>query len=177
VLEVLGRPNCLAGRVENCKRLVAPDLDDPAAAHLDAFSDEVGKLGRQASRRFVAGLLCEPRVAAHVGNEERAYRCWFGPHLESVSHDVEEWPCARTARASRYARGVEDAVRLTTIPGEPEAEALCGLLRSAGIECAHRQTPEPDSPFEGIATDGQREILVHEADLERARELIAGTGP
>jgi hypothetical protein len=66
----------------------------------------------------------------------------------------------------------DDAVRLTTVPGEAEAEALCGLLRSEGIECAHRQTLEDDSPFEGIATDGMREILVHEADLERARELI-----
>ena len=67
---------------------------------------------------------------------------------------------------------MDDAVRLTTVPGEAEAEALCGLLRSEGIECAHRQTPEEDSPFEGIATDGVREILVHESDLERAREII-----
>jgi len=67
---------------------------------------------------------------------------------------------------------VDEAVRLTTVPGEAEAEALCGLLRSEGIECAHRQTPEEDSPFEGIATDGVREILVHESDLERAREII-----
>jgi len=67
---------------------------------------------------------------------------------------------------------VDDAVRLTTVPGEAEAEALCGLLRSEGIECAHRQTPEEDSPFEGIATDGVREIHVHESDLERAREII-----
>ena len=67
---------------------------------------------------------------------------------------------------------MDDSVRLTTVPGEPEAEALCGLLRSEGIECAHRLTPEEDSPFEGIATDGMREILVHEADLERAREVL-----
>jgi hypothetical protein len=66
----------------------------------------------------------------------------------------------------------DDAVRLTTVPGEPEAEALCGLLRSEGIECAHRQTAEEDSPFEGIAINGIHEILVHPADLERARELI-----
>jgi hypothetical protein len=69
----------------------------------------------------------------------------------------------------------DDAVRLTTVPGEAEAESLCGLLRTEGIECAHRQTLEDDSPFEGIATDGMREILVHEADLERAREVIGAT--
>jgi len=67
---------------------------------------------------------------------------------------------------------VEDAVRLTTVPGEPEAEALCGLLRSEGIECAYRETPEDDSAFEGISPDGLQEILVYPDDLQRARELI-----
>jgi Putative prokaryotic signal transducing protein len=62
-----------------------------------------------------------------------------------------------------------------TAPGEAEAEALCGLLRSEGIECAHRPTLEDDSPFEGIGSDGIHEILVHEADLERAREIIGVT--
>ena len=47
------------------------------------------------------------------------------------------------------------------------------ILRSAGIECAHRLTDEADSPFEGIATDGIREILVHEQDLDAARGLLA----
>ena len=66
-------------------------------------------------------------------------------------------------------------VRVTTVPGEAEAEALCGLLRSEGIECAHRQTEEEDSAFEGIATDGVREILVYEADIARAREILGLT--
>lgn len=67
---------------------------------------------------------------------------------------------------------MDDVVRVTTVPGEAEAEVLCGLLRSEGIECAHRQTAEEDSPFEGIATDGIREILVRPSDLERAREIL-----
>ena len=66
----------------------------------------------------------------------------------------------------------EEGVRLTTVPGEAEAEALCGLLRSEGIRCGHLQTEEVDSPFENISAGGVREILVHESDLERARELI-----
>jgi hypothetical protein len=70
---------------------------------------------------------------------------------------------------------VDDAVRLTTVPGEAEADALCGLLRSEGLECAHRPTPEDDSAFEVIGSDGIHEILVHEADLERAREIIGVT--
>ncbi len=73
---------------------------------------------------------------------------------------------------TRYARAVDEGVRLTTVPGEAEAELLCGLLRSEGIECAHRPTPEADSAFEGLGADGTHEILVHETDVERARELI-----
>jgi hypothetical protein len=76
----------------------------------------------------------------------------------------------------RYARKVDEGVRLTTVPGEAEAEALCGLLRSEGIDCAHRPTLEDDSAFEGFGGEGgEREIIVHEADVERARELITPT--
>lgn len=46
------------------------------------------------------------------------------------------------------------------------------LLRSSGIECAHRLTLEEDSPFEGFGQDGMREILVHPSDLEAARALL-----
>jgi len=67
---------------------------------------------------------------------------------------------------------VDEGVRLTTAPGEPEAESLCLYLRSNGIECAHRLTPEEDSPFEHIAPDGMREVLVHPSDLEAALELL-----
>ena len=56
---------------------------------------------------------------------------------------------------------------------EVEAEVICGLLRSAGVECAHRVTEELDSRLHGIASDGPREILVHESDLETARALLA----
>jgi len=68
---------------------------------------------------------------------------------------------------------VDEGVRLTVVSGEVEAETLCGLLRSSGIECGHRATEETDSPLEGIASDGPREILVHHADLEDARALLA----
>ena len=49
------------------------------------------------------------------------------------------------------------------------------LLRSEAIECGHRPTEEDDSPFEGIGSDGVHEILVHESDLERAREILGLT--
>ena len=67
---------------------------------------------------------------------------------------------------------MEDAVRVTTVPGEPEAEAFCQLLRQNGIECAHRVTAEEDSAFENIATDGMREIIVRPGDLDAARALL-----
>jgi hypothetical protein len=68
---------------------------------------------------------------------------------------------------------MDEGVWLTTVTGEAEADILCGLLRSAGIECGHRVTEETDSPLEGFGADGPREVLVHEADLETARALLA----
>jgi hypothetical protein len=66
-----------------------------------------------------------------------------------------------------------EPVRVTTVPGEPEAEVLCGLLRANGIKCAYRATLEDDSAFEGFGGEGgTREILVDPADLEAARELL-----
>ena len=66
----------------------------------------------------------------------------------------------------------DQTVVLAVVSNEPEAEALCGLLRSAGIECAYRDTEAIDSPVEEFTASGPREILVHEADLESARELL-----
>jgi putative signal transducing protein len=67
----------------------------------------------------------------------------------------------------------DEGVPVTTVSDEAEAEMVCGLLRSAGIECGHRVTDEMDSPLHGIASDGPREILVHESDLTTARTVLA----
>ena len=61
---------------------------------------------------------------------------------------------------------------LTVVSGISEAEVLCGLLRSAGIECAYRDTEAIDSPLEDFMAAGSQEILVHESDLEAARGLL-----
>jgi hypothetical protein len=58
-------------------------------------------------------------------------------------------------------------------PGEMETEVVCGPLPSTGIECGHRVTEATDFTLEGIASDGPREILVYETELEAARVLIA----
>jgi Putative prokaryotic signal transducing protein len=67
----------------------------------------------------------------------------------------------------------DDAVVLRVVSGEAEAEVVCGLLRSAGIDCAHRDTEAIDSPLEDFMSAGAQEILVHESELEAAKELLA----
>jgi hypothetical protein len=67
----------------------------------------------------------------------------------------------------------DDAVVLTVVPSESEAEVVCGLLRSSGIECGHRDTQAIDSPVEDFIAAGPQEILVHEPDLNAAKELLA----
>lgn len=66
----------------------------------------------------------------------------------------------------------EQPVVLAVVPGETEAEVVCGLLRANGIECGYRDTDAVDSALEDFMTSGPREILVHEADLEAARALL-----
>jgi hypothetical protein len=69
---------------------------------------------------------------------------------------------------------VDEGVRLTVVPGELDAEALCGLLRSAGVSCGFRPTDETDSLVENFGgSGGPQEILVHESELEKARALLA----
>jgi hypothetical protein len=65
---------------------------------------------------------------------------------------------------------MSDVVGVKTVQSEPEAEMACGVLRAEGIECSFRQ-PE-------ISADAfwdWREIVVHERDLDRARELLGVT--
>jgi hypothetical protein len=67
----------------------------------------------------------------------------------------------------------EEGVVLTVVSGEPEAEVVCGLLRSAGIACAYRDTEAIDSPLEDFTAAGPREILVRPPDVEAARAVLA----
>ena len=64
-------------------------------------------------------------------------------------------------------------VVVKVVSGQSEAEVVCGLLRSAGIECGYRDTEAIDSPLEDFMAAGSREILVREADLAVAQELLA----
>jgi hypothetical protein len=66
---------------------------------------------------------------------------------------------------------MEFGVKLTVVPNQAEAEVVCGLLRSAGFQCGYRLANLWTLPT-GSGLDGWCEILVREADLESARQVI-----
>jgi hypothetical protein len=66
-----------------------------------------------------------------------------------------------------------EGVVVTRVSDEQEAIIACGLLEANGIECGYRETEEIDSPLEDFTAAGPQEILVHEADLERAASLLS----
>jgi hypothetical protein len=68
---------------------------------------------------------------------------------------------------------LDEGVVVKVVSGEAEADIVCGLLRSAGLDCAYRDTEAIETPFEDFIADGPREILVRPSDLEAARELLA----
>jgi hypothetical protein len=67
---------------------------------------------------------------------------------------------------------VSDLVRLTVVPNEPEAELIRALLATDGIESMVRPTDFAAGAFDGWSAGGPREVLVAEADLHAARELL-----
>jgi hypothetical protein len=71
----------------------------------------------------------------------------------------------------------EEHVVVTVVASGPEADIVCGLLRSAGIECGYRDTEAIDLSLEEFTAAGPREILVHPSDLDAARELLAADSP
>jgi hypothetical protein len=63
-------------------------------------------------------------------------------------------------------------VRLMVVGNSMEAETICGLLRTEGIACYHRQTDIGAGAGDAIGSSGPREILVAPDDLENARQLV-----
>ena len=53
-----------------------------------------------------------------------------------------------------------------------EAETICGLLRTEGIACDHRQTDMGAGAGDAVGDGGPREILVARDDLESAQQLV-----
>lgn len=67
-------------------------------------------------------------------------------------------------------------VPLTVVRNESEAELLCSLLRTEGIECDHRPTNFGVGTMDGLS-GGAREVVVAEDGIERAREILAASMP
>jgi hypothetical protein len=70
---------------------------------------------------------------------------------------------------------MSELVYLTIVPNEHEAELLCALLRTEGIECDHRPTNFAVGSMDGMPGGGPREVVVAEESLERAQELLAAS--
>ena len=67
-----------------------------------------------------------------------------------------------------------DLVRLIVVGNELEAEVIRSLLTTEGIASMQRYTNLGAGTYDGMPSGGgPREVLVHESDLERARELVA----
>lgn len=64
-------------------------------------------------------------------------------------------------------------VPLTLVPNVAEADLLCALLRTEGIECDHRPTNFAVGSMDGMPGGGPREVVVDESELARAQELVA----
>lgn len=64
--------------------------------------------------------------------------------------------------------------RLTLVADALEAEMVCGLLREEGIRCAHRITDHAFGAGGEVASAGAgtREVLVSDAQLDAARDLL-----
>jgi len=55
---------------------------------------------------------------------------------------------------------------------EPDAELLCSLLRSAGMDCLPRLTNSGAGAGDGLGTVGSHEIMVRARDAHAAREIL-----
>lgn len=67
----------------------------------------------------------------------------------------------------------DDTAVVKVVSGETEADIVCGLLRTAGLECGYRDTEAIDGPFEGLTESGPRAVFVLKSDLEAARAVLA----
>jgi hypothetical protein len=63
-------------------------------------------------------------------------------------------------------------VVIDVVKTEQEAEVICGLLRSAGIECLPRQTDVGAGASDGLSVTGPYEVVVRAKDVEAARDVL-----
>jgi Putative prokaryotic signal transducing protein len=73
---------------------------------------------------------------------------------------------------SRCVVSMDELVVVKVVGTEPEAELLGSLLRSAGIDCASRQTNLGAGAAEGMPGGGPYELSVRPQDLDDARDIL-----
>ena len=66
----------------------------------------------------------------------------------------------------------DDWVVVEVARSEPEAELVCSVLRSAGIECLPRLTNSGAGTGDGLGTAGAHDVMVSPRDAQEARELL-----
>ncbi len=66
---------------------------------------------------------------------------------------------------------MNELVVVKVVGTEPEAELLCSLLRSLGIECAPRQTNLGAGAADGMS-GGPYELVVRSQDVDDARDVL-----
>ena len=69
-------------------------------------------------------------------------------------------------------KATDELAVVEVVATEPEAELLCGLLRSADIRCGYRQTNLGAGASDGMPVGGPFEVVVRPEDLSSARELL-----
>lgn len=70
---------------------------------------------------------------------------------------------------------MDELVVAKVVGTEPEAELLCSLVRSAGIECEARQTNLGAGAADGLP-GGPYNLVVRPEDLDDAREILREQG-
>jgi hypothetical protein len=66
---------------------------------------------------------------------------------------------------------------VSVVPSGLEADLVCALLRTEGIECFSRKTDFAAAASAGLESGGPHEVVVaRDDDLPRARELVAAQG-
>jgi hypothetical protein len=61
--------------------------------------------------------------------------------------------------------------RVTVVPNSLEAEMICALLRTEGIDCFSRQTEAVSAAYT-VAGGPHEVVVVRDDDLSRACELV-----
>lgn len=69
---------------------------------------------------------------------------------------------------------MELGVAVTVVSTQGEADVICGLLATEGIEAKARELLADGAPG---ALHGWHEVIVRRADADRARELIEAAQP